>query len=101
VDWTCPLHVSLPQAVTVLKLTLTPRFSRTLVPMQLSSFGEIGFGTQLRAIEEDVNRFAIAFDYVQTARYQGREGTGSHLCFLLSALFVAQDLPNTWPVPKG
>ena len=101
VDWTCPLHVSLPQAVTVLKLTLTPRFSRTLVPMQLSSFGEIGFGTQLRAIQEDVNRFAIAFDYVQTARYQGREGTGSHLCFLLSALFVAQDLPNTWPVPKG
>ena len=41
----------------------------SLLLAQLSSFGEIGFGTQLHAIEEDVNRFAIAFDYVQTARY--------------------------------
>ena len=32
----------------------------------MSSFGEIGFGADLRAIEEDDNRFGIAFDYVQT-----------------------------------
>ena len=49
---------------------------RTNVDMQdffmrytLSGFGEVGLGAQLRAIEEDVNRFAIAFDYVQTAWY--------------------------------
>ena len=35
----------------------------------LSSFGEVGFGTQLRAIEQDVNRFAVAFDYCQSKRY--------------------------------
>lgn len=35
----------------------------------LSSFGEVGFGAQLHAIEQDVNRFAIAFDYVQTKSY--------------------------------
>jgi hypothetical protein len=32
----------------------------------MSSFGEIGFGTDLRAIEEDRNLFGEAFDIVQT-----------------------------------
>ena len=32
----------------------------------LSSFGEAGFGAQLHAIEQEVNQFAVAFDYVQT-----------------------------------
>jgi hypothetical protein len=32
----------------------------------MSSFGEIGFGTNLRAIEEDKNMFGVAFDLVQT-----------------------------------
>eukprot|EP01104_Vermistella_antarctica_P019335 TRINITY_DN7534_c0_g1_i1.p1 TRINITY_DN7534_c0_g1~~TRINITY_DN7534_c0_g1_i1.p1 ORF type:complete len:565 (-),score=91.39 TRINITY_DN7534_c0_g1_i1:30-1577(-) len=33
----------------------------------LDSFGEIGFGVQLNAIDQDVNEFQQAFDYVQTA----------------------------------
>ena len=40
----------------------------------LSAFGEIGFGTQLHAIEQDVNRFALAFDYAQTYSYVSDDG---------------------------
>jgi hypothetical protein len=35
----------------------------------LTSFGEAGFGAELGAIGEDVNQFALAFDYLQTERY--------------------------------
>eukprot|EP00011_Vannellida_sp_DIVA3-517-6-12_P005488 CAMPEP_0114624528 /NCGR_PEP_ID=MMETSP0168-20121206/10811_1 /TAXON_ID=95228 ORGANISM="Vannella sp., Strain DIVA3 517/6/12" /NCGR_SAMPLE_ID=MMETSP0168 /ASSEMBLY_ACC=CAM_ASM_000044 /LENGTH=451 /DNA_ID=CAMNT_0001835801 /DNA_START=81 /DNA_END=1432 /DNA_ORIENTATION=- len=42
----------------------------------LDSFAEIGFGAELNSIDQDVNHFAIAFDYVQTwTNRRGRLGS--------------------------
>ncbi len=41
-------------------------FQDAFMRYTMSSFGEVGFGSNLRCIEEEQNRFGIAFDFVQT-----------------------------------
>jgi cytochrome P450 len=55
----------------------------------LSSFSEIGFGVDVKAIEEDINEFAVSFDFVQT--FTSRRARKGFLWPVVEYLFPSKE----------